>query len=120
MPDDKNHSRLLFIILNKVECLQDLIVVFVELGLSGATILNSVGMGKILTQDIPIFAGLKSLISGARSENKVIMVLLHEEMIPLVVEAFEDTVGPLDQPGNGMIISVPVDFVRGGTETSPP
>jgi len=116
MPSSSDKHKLLIVILNKTECLQDLVSVFVELGIKGATILDSEGMGKILAQDIPIFAGVKSLFSGTQPRNKTILMLLQEEMIPLVVEAFEETVGPLDQPGNGMIMALAVDFVKGGEQ----
>lgn len=118
MTGSNDQNKVLFVILNKTEYLQDLMVLLVELGLKGATVIDSVGMGKILTQDIPIFAGMRSLLTGARPSNKTIMMLLHEEMIPLVVEAFEHTVGPLDQPGNGVIFSLPVDFVYGAGEAA--
>ncbi len=116
MSDPKENLKLLFVVLNKAECLPSLLSLFVELGLKGATVIDSVGMGRILTHDIPIFAGVKNLFTGTRPGNKTIMIMLHEEMIPLVVEAFEQAVGPLDQPGNGMIITVPVERVFGGGE----
>ncbi len=113
--NSENH-KLLLVILNKAECLQEFISVLVEVGIKGATIMDSEGMGKILAHDIPIFAGLRGLLTGARPQNKTIMILLHEEMIPLVVEAFETAVGPLQQPGNGIIFSLPVEFVLGAGE----
>jgi nitrogen regulatory protein PII len=113
MPDTTEKRKLLFVILNKPERLQDLMVIFVELGLKGATVFDSVGMGKILTQDVPLFAELRGFLTGARQQNKTIMILLPEEMIPLVVEAFEEAVGPLSEPGNGVIFAVPVEQIYG-------
>jgi nitrogen regulatory protein PII len=113
MTDTSEKSKLLFVILNKPERLQDLMVIFVELGIKGATVLDSVGMGQILTHDVPIFAGLRGLLTGTRPQNKTLMILLTEEMIPLVVEAFEEAVGPLSEPGNGVIFAVPVEQICG-------
>jgi nitrogen regulatory protein PII len=113
MAETTEKHKLIFVILNKPERLQDLMVIFVELGLQGATVFDSVGMGKILTQDIPLFAEVKGLLTGARPQNKTIMIHLAEEMIPLVVEAFEEAVGPLDQPGNGVIFAVAAEQICG-------
>jgi len=120
MSSSSDKQKLLILILNKPECLQALFSVLVELGISGATVLDSEGMGKILAQDIPIFAGVKSLFSAARPKNKTILISLHEEMIPLVAQAFEETVGPLSEPGNGIILSMPADQVLGGSSGEAP
>jgi nitrogen regulatory protein P-II 1 len=117
MAETTEKHKLIFVILNKPERLQDLMVIFVELGLHGATVFDSVGMGKILTQDIPLFAELKGMLTGARPQNKTIMIHLAEEMIPLVVEAFEEAVGPLDQPGNGVIFAVAAEQICGWPKT---
>ena len=116
MSSSSEKQKLLILILNKPECLQALFSVLVELGISGATVLDSEGMGKILAQDIPIFAGVKNLFSATRPKNKTILIVLHEEMIPLVAQAFEETVGPLSEPGNGIVLSMPVDLIKGGAE----
>ncbi|RJP76956.1 MAG: hypothetical protein C4524_09415 [Candidatus Zixiibacteriota bacterium] len=112
MPESREYNKLLFVIVNRPEALQDFIKVLVEVGIQGATVIDSMGMGRILAHDIPIFAGLRSLITGARPQNKTVLILLHEEMIPLVVEAFEVTVGPLDHRGNGMMFSLSAEMVR--------
>jgi len=117
MSSNSDKHRLLILILNKPECLQALFSVLVELGISGATVLESEGMGKILAQDIPIFAGVKNLFSATRPKNKTILISLHEEMIPLVAQAFENTVGPLSEPGNGIILSLPVDVIKSSMGT---
>ncbi|HOA30750.1 MAG TPA: hypothetical protein PKM70_02355 [Clostridia bacterium] len=41
--------NVLFIVLNEVEHLDDVLDAFVEVGVTGATILDSQGMGSILT-----------------------------------------------------------------------
>lgn len=117
MAEATERRKLLFVILNRPERLQDLMLVFVELGLKGATVLESQGMGKILSQDVPIFAELKGLLTGARPQNKTIMILLGDEMIPLVVEAFEEAVGPLNVPGNGVIFALPVEQIYGAHDS---
>ena len=50
--------KLLIIILNKEENLDELLEGFLEIDIRGATVVNSQGMGSIITTDIPIFAGV--------------------------------------------------------------
>ncbi|MBL7033549.1 MAG: hypothetical protein ISR91_05330 [Candidatus Delongbacteria bacterium] len=105
--------KLLIIILNKEENLDELLEGFLEMDIRGATVINSKGMGSILTSDIPIFAGLKDLLQGNRPGNKTILTLVEEDRIPVIVNLFEDVVGKLDQPGNGIIFTLPVADVIG-------
>lgn len=105
--------KLLVIVLNKEEYLDDFIQALLEVDVRGATILDSVGMGRILTQDIPLFAGLKGLLTGNRPHNKTILTAVTDEQEDKVVAMFEETVGPLDQPGNGLILALPLAAVHG-------
>ncbi len=105
--------KLLFIILNKEEYLDEVLEAFLELGLKGATIIDSVGMGRILAYEIPIFAGLRSLLPGNRPFNKTILTLVEEEKIDDIIAAVEQIIGSFEKPGTGIAFSVPVDFVKG-------
>ena len=109
--------KLLVFVLNKEELLEEILEAFLELNIQGATILDSVGMGSILAQDIPIFAGFKHLLQGSRPANKTILTVIPEEQVELVIEAIEQVVGPLSEPGNGIIFVLDVDRVHGLTKT---
>ncbi len=105
--------KLLIIILNKEEYLDELIQAMLEVDVRGATILDSVGMGRILAQDIPIFAGLKGLLTGNRPHNKTILTAVDEEQEAKIVTVFEQVVGPLSEAGNGLILALPISAVHG-------
>ncbi len=105
--------KLLFFVLNKEELLEEILEAFLELGIPGATILDSVGMGSILTHDIPIFAGFKNLMEGSRPANKTILTLIDDDMVDPVIQSIEQIVGPLDEPGNGILFTLEADNVKG-------
>ncbi|MGD9487653.1 MAG: hypothetical protein AB7W47_06495 [Calditrichaceae bacterium] len=86
---------------------------FLELGITGATILDSIGMGRILAHDIPIFAGFRNLLQDSRPGNKTILTVVPENKVHPMIRAIEQTVGNLDISGNGIFVSIPVDFVKG-------
>jgi nitrogen regulatory protein PII len=105
---------LLVFICNKPECLDEILEGFLEVGITGATIIDSVGMGRILSSEVPIFAGFRSMFMGASTVNKTIMSVVNEAS--KVEEAFqiiEEAVGSLDDPGNGIAFTIPVESVRG-------
>lgn len=105
--------KLVVIFLNKVEYLEDLLSAFLEIGISGATVLDSVGMGRIISYNIPIFAGLRDTFAGTSPSNKTILTVVDQQMVKKVEEVFIDICGNLKDPGTGFIFTVPVDQVLG-------
>jgi len=105
--------KLVVIILNRDEHLDELLEAFVELDVRGATVIDSVGMGQIISHDIPIFGGLRSLMTGARPYNKTILTVVREDMVESICLAFEHVCGSINEPGTGVVFSLPVDFARG-------
>lgn len=108
-----NELRLVFIVLNEDEYLDELLEAFVELDVRGATVIDSVGMGQIIAHDIPIFGGLRSLMTGSRPYNKTIFTVVEKNKVEEIARVFEHICGPLDEPGTGLIFSLPVDYVKG-------
>ncbi len=109
--------KLLIFILNKEEFLEEILEAFLELNIQGATILDSVGMGAILAQDIPIFAGFRNLLQGSRPANKTIVTIIPEDMVTPAIQAIEQVVGSLQEPGNGIVFVLDVEKVVGLTKT---
>lgn len=86
---------------------------FLELGISGATVLDARGMAQVLSADVPIFAGLSSLFPGGGSDSHVIMSVLDSDRIEEVSRLIEDVCGDFSAPGSGILFSLPVLRVRG-------
>ncbi len=108
--------KLIIFVLNQEEHLEEILEAFLELGINGATILDSIGMGRILAHDIPIFAGFQNLLHDTRPGNKTILSVVPEKKIERIIQAVEQIIGSLDEPGNGLFISLPVDIVKGYKE----
>jgi hypothetical protein len=109
--------KLLVFFLNKEEYLEEILEAFLELNIKGATILDSVGMGSILAQDIPIFAGFKNLLQGSRPANKTILTVIPENLVTPAIKAIEQIVGSLEEPGRGLLIVLNIDEVFGISKT---
>jgi nitrogen regulatory protein P-II 1 len=106
-------KQLLIFILNKEEFLDEILEAFIELDISGATIIDSIGMGRILAHDIPIFAGFRNLMQESRAGNKTIFTVVEEQKIERVVKAIEQIIGSLNAPGTGIIMTLPVGSLYG-------
>jgi nitrogen regulatory protein P-II 1 len=108
--------KLIIFVLNQEERLEEILEAFLELGINGATILDSIGMGRILAHDIPIFAGFQNLLHDTRPGNKTILSVVPEKKVERIIQAIEQIIGSLDEPGNGVFISLPIDMVKGYKE----
>ncbi len=105
--------KLLILFLNKVEKLEEVLEGFVEIGITGATVIDSVGMGHILSEEVPIFAGLRFMFAGAKPHNKTVFSVIREEKEEEAIRLLKKIVGDLDQPGTGIVFTISLDRVEG-------
>jgi len=105
--------ELAILIINKEEFLETLLEGYVEIGISGATIIDSIGMGHILSSDVPIFAGLRFMFSGSRPYNKTIISVIKEDKIEPMKTIVEKILGPMSKNGNGILFFIPIREVVG-------
>ena len=105
--------KLLIIILNKAEKLEEVLEGFIEIGVSGATVIDSVGMGHIISEEVPIFAGLSFMFAGAKPHNKTIFSVIQDEKEESVIHLLKNILGDLNKQGTGIVFTIPVDRVEG-------
>lgn len=105
--------RLVIIFLNKIEYLDDLLSAFIEIGILGATVLDSVGMGHIISHDIPIFAGLRDAFAGSSPTNRTILAVVDKDRVAKIDEVLKDITGYHRQSGIAKMLSVSVDELFG-------
>lgn len=109
----------LIIVLNNSEFLDEVLETFLELGISGATVLDSTGMGQIISRDLPIFAGFKNVFSVAQPNNKTIITVIRDDEVERVMDAVEQITGKFGRQGVGVAFSLPVAHLRGVSEKDP-
>lgn len=105
--------KLLVLVINQEEHLEEVMELFIELGVPGATIFDSMGMGRYLTHNVPIFASFRDLMPDSRAYNKTVLSIMDDELIPEVVAGVEQILGSLDNPGTGVLFTVPIDQIKG-------
>ncbi len=105
--------KLAILVLNKEELLEDFLEGLIEIGISGATIIDTIGMGHILASDVPIFAGLRFMFAGARPYNKTILSIIKEDKVEPLKELVEKTLGSLEESGSGILFFINIEEVIG-------
>lgn len=107
--------KLLILVLEKVEKMEEVLVRLRESGICGATILNSTGMAKTLAAsgEEYLFGSLRRFLDLDRKESRTMFVLLKADQIQVAINAIEDVVGDLDQPDTGIVMTVPIDGFKG-------
>lgn len=109
--------NILFIVLNKTEVLDDILDEFVRIGIGGATIIDSQGMGAALTSSggpDPFFGSIRAFLDSSRPYNKTIFTVIDdEELLEQAIKSTKEVVGDINTPGVGMMFTLPVNNVYG-------
>ncbi|GAB4488377.1 MAG: hypothetical protein Fur0016_00760 [Anaerolineales bacterium] len=111
-------SMILFV-LDDPEKLPDVLAAWEQCGVPGMTVWYSTGLGRLrekegLRDDIPLIPSLSDFFSQPEHYGRTIFSILDDDsLIPVVIEATEQIVGDLDQPGAGILAVLPVSQVRG-------
>lgn len=106
--------ELVVIVLNKTDLLNELLSEFMENDLSGATVLDSSGMGHLISNQFPMFSMFAELEEERESNSKTIFKVVesHEER-DKTVAIIEKICGNLADPDTAIIFTVPVSFQKG-------
>lgn len=109
--ENKTQYRAMVIILDQPSLMDDIISGFLDLGVPGATIMESKGMGQIIRQDMPMFAGLAGLFSESTG-SRVIMSVMTKELVDSVYKLIEELAGQFELPKSIICFTLPVDDFR--------
>ncbi len=106
--------KLVVFVLNNEDLLEQVLEAYVEAGVQGATILDSEGMGRFLTYEVPLFAEFRQFMKGNKPYNKTIISIVQDTaVIDRLEQLLDRVVGGFAAPGTGIFLTVPVDHVVG-------
>lgn len=105
--------ELLIFVLNKIDRLDDLLKGFSENEISGATVIDSTGLAHLLSENDYGFGMLRSLLDLSRSQNKTIFMVCQSSEVDRIEKIIESSIGNLEEPGTGVLFTVPVGYVKG-------
>ena len=104
--------KLLFIVLNSADLLEDVLEGLIESGVTGATVVDSVGMGHII-EDVPLFAGMRNLFRSAKPRNNIIFSVVGDAQARESLDVLEKILDCSQDRGKGIAFILPIDSVIG-------
>ena len=110
--------KLLVAVINNDKHLTPVLDKFYDLGIKGATVINSQGMGHLIADHIPYFYRFAELVKPGQSENKTIFsVIQNEDTLNQAIEEIDCIVGGLNNSNTGFVFTMSIDQVAGFPDT---
>lgn len=101
--------ELLICVINQENKFERVLSGLAELGVTGATVIDSSGLVGQLPEDAPVLAGLKDLMSRSRPGNKTILSVIESpEKTEAVVNMVCGILGDVESAESGILFTVPV------------
>jgi len=108
---------LLVDVLEHTEHLSTILERLVKIGVTGTTVLDSVGMGRILLEsraEVPVIKVIERVLAEKQPTNKTLFAVIEqEETLKKAIEAITSVCGDLNEPGKGILFTMSLDFVEG-------
>ncbi len=110
--------HVLFIVLNRIDKLDDVLAIMLKAGVKGATILDSQGMGSVIAtgnnNDVPMFGTLKAFFDRDHPYSKTIFTVIHnDELLVSVTDMVQSYIDAEKIPNTAFMFSMPIGKIYG-------
>ncbi len=111
---------LLIVVINDEDILEDLITGWLDIGITGATVMESTDLLQLISHHIPIFAGFRSFAGTGIRHNKTLLIGIEKKQIlDNAIEFLESICRKNYKLSQGVYFVVPLlKFGRLGPEIS--
>jgi nitrogen regulatory protein P-II 1 len=104
--------KLLCIVLNSSDKLEEVLEGLIEVGVTGGTVVDSEGMGHIM-EDVPLFAGMRNVFRAAKSRNNMIFSVVTDPQAAEALEVLDKILDCSHGKGKGIAFTLPIDAAIG-------
>ena len=99
----------LIVVVNDPEKTEQVLEVLLACEMRGATVIETQGMAKVLSDEIPIFFGLRGLMANEHAHNRTIFALSkHPDKIEQAMDKLSVMFHGFEEACTGMMFVVPV------------
>ncbi|MDO5125729.1 MAG: hypothetical protein Q4D35_05060 [Ruminococcus sp.] len=109
--------QLLFLVIKRVELVDEIMKELAKAGIKGGTCIDSMGMAKSISgmDNLPAMSVLREILKGDDpvQRGKTIFVVINDDQLEIAKNAILKVTGDLSQPNAGVLFSVPVTFAMG-------
>ncbi len=104
--------QVLVVVVNQPRYVVPILDRLAEMGVTGATVIDSMGMAALIADHVPFFSRFAGM-NGERHHNKTLFTVLHDDQVEMVADAIDHILGGLERPESGFLFSLPVALCRG-------
>lgn len=109
--------QLLFLVIKRVELVDDIMKELAKAGIQGGTAIDSQGMASSISDmdSLPMIGVLREILNGEDSseKGKTIFVAVKDEQVETAKQAIIKVTGDLSKPNAGVLFGVPISFAEG-------
>ncbi|MDD2389307.1 MAG: hypothetical protein PHP23_06215 [Desulfobacterales bacterium] len=96
-------------VINNEQLLDDLITGWLDIGITGATVIESTDSLQLISHHIPIFAGFRALTSGGMPHNKTVFTIIEApDTLDQAIAFLETLCLETEKPHQGIYFVSPV------------
>ena len=113
--DEERGAFCTALVLNKLDCLDDLLANLKRAGVRGGTIIESTGMIKTIddSDESYLLGSLRLFLENPRPESRTIFFIVEDGQVDLVRKTVDESVGGIDNPNTGIVFGLPLTFADG-------
>lgn len=109
--------QLLFLVIKRVELVDEIMISLAQAGVRGGTSIDSVGMAKSISSagNLATLGLLSSILKGTdpSQKGKTVFVAVDDEQVEAAIEAIKKVTGDLSEPNAGVLFTVPILHAEG-------
>ena len=97
-------------VINNEDILDDLITGWLDIGITDATVVETTDSLQLISHNVPIFAGFRSLTSGGMPHNKTIFTVSEDrELLDKGIAFLEKLCNDSGKPDQGVCVILPAE-----------
>ena len=82
---------------------------FVRIGVRGSTVIESIGMARMTTENVPLFSRFAELGGSERHNKTIFAVIEGDELVDEAINVISGIVGDLSLPDTAVVFILPVE-----------
>lgn len=107
----------LVLVLEQLDKLPEILKNLIRIGLTGTTVLESTGMGRLLAEwkiEVPILQEIQTIVEDKSRVNKTLFTVIEDDdKLQEAIAAIKEVTGNLDEHGKGILFAFPITYAEG-------